>query len=153
MKKSSKGSFQTYFTKLDCFGYPIMVNYRGSQHYQTSYGTFVTLICAMLILSFSAIKLKDLVERTDAIFTKNAVLVQLDQIYDKIQAKDNRFDFAFSLMDKRTWKYSLENSQRYFRVNARRVDMYKTPTISYDKIPLPIIPGTQSKHFLNVAPA
>ena len=103
----------------------------------------VTLICAILIFSFSAIKVKDLVERTDAIFTKNAVLVQLDQIYDRIYAKDNRFDFAFSLMDKRTWKYSLENSQRYFRVNARRVDMYKTPTISFDKIPLPIVPCTQ----------
>jgi hypothetical protein len=102
-----KRKISKIFPQLDWFGHPVTVNYRGSQHYQTSFGSIVTIFCGMLILIFTGIKLKDLVERDDAIFTKNTISVQLDDEFDKIYARDHRFDFAFSFVNLRTWEYVL----------------------------------------------
>ena len=52
------------FKSIDIYGHSIGVHYRGDGSYRTALGSFVTLITAALVMSYTAIKVIEMVERT-----------------------------------------------------------------------------------------
>ena len=50
------------FKRLDGFGEPIMVNYKGKSTYQTVPGAILTLVSFMIMITYGSILLVDLVE-------------------------------------------------------------------------------------------
>ena len=49
------------FTSLDGFGEPITVNYKGKSTYQTVPGAILSLISFMIVISYGAVQLADMV--------------------------------------------------------------------------------------------
>ena len=45
-------SARVYLKKIDAFGHPVMVNYRGRQKYKTGCGGVVTLVSTMVMTAY-----------------------------------------------------------------------------------------------------
>ena len=52
------------FKFIDIYGHSIGVHYKGDGSYRTSLGSFVTLITVALVMSYTTIKVNEMVTRT-----------------------------------------------------------------------------------------
>ena len=56
-------TFVNFLKRIDIFGHPIGVNYRGDGAFNTVFGSFVTLITAILVLNYAQIEFMDMYSR------------------------------------------------------------------------------------------
>ena len=52
------------FKSIDIYGHSVGVHYKGDGSYRTTLGSFATLITAALVMSYTAIKVTEMVERS-----------------------------------------------------------------------------------------
>jgi hypothetical protein len=81
---------------MDMYGHPVSVNFRGDQNYNTMYGSCMSILVAVLIITFTALKTKQFGLREYPEFSKNSAYKSLDD-YGEMYANDIRFEFAFAM--------------------------------------------------------
>ena len=86
------------FKSIDIYGHQIGVHYRGDGSYRTSLGSFFTLITVALVLSYTTIKVTDMVERTSQNEKTQTLKIDLDKS-GKVNMAENNFTFGFYLTD------------------------------------------------------
>ena len=135
--------------QLDMFAPAVTINYRGNQKFSTLCGSLVSVICFTLITVFTLIKTKGLLLRDAANISTNTINVDLQEVFGVLTAKDNRFDFAFALVDLKSFQYATPDP-RFMSITARRVDMTLGSNVTFAKTPLPLVPCSRDVHFKKV---
>ena len=86
------------FRLIDIYGHSIGVHYRGDGSFRTSLGSIFTLITVALVLSYTTIKVRDMVERTSQNERTQSLKIDLDEV-GEINMAQNRFTFGFYITD------------------------------------------------------
>ena len=74
------------------------MHYKGDGSYRTSLGSLVTLITVALVLSYTTIKVTDMVERTSQNERTQSLKIDLFES-ERINMSENRFTFGFYTSD------------------------------------------------------
>ena len=102
-----------------------------------------------MITVFTVLKVQGLLCRDNANISTNTIDVDLDNVFGMLDAKDNRFDFAFGLINLKTFQYASVDP-RFMSLTARRVDMTLGSNVTFSKTVLPIVPCKPNDHFAKV---
>ena len=86
------------FKSIDIYGHSIGVHYRGDSSYRTSLGSFVTLITVALVMSYTTIKVTEMVGRTSQNERTRSLKVDLNES-GQINLAENNFNFGFYTTD------------------------------------------------------
>ena len=85
------------FKGIDIFGHQVGVNYRGEGTFNTATGSLVTLITALIVLSYASLKMIDIYTRDSQNELSNKIKINPEESGD-IFLKENNFNFIFVLM-------------------------------------------------------
>lgn len=135
--------------QLDLFALPVTINYKGNQKFPTIFGSVVSVLCFTLITVFTMLKVQGLLNRDNANISTNTIMVDLQEEFGVLNAKENRFDFAIGLINLKTWQYASVDP-RFMSLTARRVDMTLGSNVTFSKTVLPIVPCKPNDHFTKV---
>lgn len=120
--KSKKGfEFGSLLKPFDFLGEPVALNYQKRSTYKTSFGAIISILAFLFVFSFSIHRSRRLIEDWDPEFIVNTVLEEMAN-FEEIEAIDNRFEFAFTFLSIRPYKF-VEYDPRIATVNARIVRM------------------------------
>lgn len=138
------------FLSMDMYGHPVSVNFRGDQNYSTMYGSCMSILVTILIVTFTALKMKQFGWREYPEFSKNSAYKSLDD-YGEMYANEIRFEFAFAMYNIRSRTYSAPDP-RMIVPNTRRVDMTTGKDITFTRNKINHHACEQSDHFMGINP-
>ena len=95
-------SEHSFFNQIDIFGIPPLFTIRGKATFQTQIGSFLTILCACLILIYMSFFFDDMINHKSPNLQSQ---IYYDEIPSEFKLTRNNFSFIFSLLTKEYINY------------------------------------------------
>ena len=124
------------FKQIDIFGISPLFTIRGRGTFQTQIGSFLTIICVMLILIYISIFLNEMIYHKSPNIQST---IYYDEIPSEIQLKKENFVFIFGLKTKDNINfidesiYNVEGNQIKININDKNVYYYDNEALNIIK--------------------
>lgn len=89
--------------KIDTFGAPVTVNYRGKDTFPTSFGGILTLLMAVYMTYYTTICIVKVLSFKDSKISSYMIKDDRDDMEDPMNLQENGFDLVFGFADAKTW--------------------------------------------------
>jgi len=73
-QKNKKSAISRFLRKLDIYGKPIQLTFKGKESFKTTFGGTVSLILLLLLLSVAGYKLNDMIYKNLTVVKKNTLV-------------------------------------------------------------------------------
>ena len=124
------------FKQIDIFGISPLFTIRGRGTFQTQIGSFLTIICVMLIIIYISIFLNEMIYHKSPNIQST---IYYDEIPSEIQLKKENFVFIFGLKTKDNINfidesiYNVEGNQIKININDKNVYYYDNEALNIIK--------------------
>ncbi len=139
-------SEDSFFNQIDIFGIPPLFTIRGKATFQTQIGSFLTILCACLILIYMSFFFDDMINHKSPNLQSQ---IYYDEIPSELKLTKNNFSFIFSLLTKEYINYIDEsiykvsayltesslNKTGIYQFENKPIKVYKCNEFNFEKIP------------------
>jgi len=127
-------SEHSFFNQIDIFGIHPLFTIRGKATFQTQIGSFLTIICACLILIYMSFFFDDMFNHKSPNLQS---IIYYDEVPSEFKLTKNNFSFIFSLQTKEYINYIDES---IYKVNAYLIEssLNKNGIYQFENIPIKV---------------